>query len=594
MRGSPPSSRLHTHGVQGGIPHGASALLARGPHWRDLTVLLLIVGLVLAFLNFGDYGISNDEEVQANYGRKLWAFFLSGFSDRSAFSYIDLYYYGGLFDLIATALVSISPFGEYETRHLLGGLVGILGVAGAWRLGRYLGGERAGFLSALLLLVTPPYYGGAFNNPKDIPFAVGMIWTLYYTVKLLRDLPVPRRADIWKWGLACGLTLGVRVGAILGILYLLAGVGLYLLFVYAERRDFSAVLRHAGKAVQLFWPAFLLAYALMALLWPWGVMHPLNPFRALEHFRNMPLDMDTMVDGEKVKISALPAKYLPIYLAIKLPEATLAGVGLAFVAAMSRLTGLARLSESDARRKVLPLIILAVAAIFPIAYFLIQRPPTYNGIRHFLFVVPPLTVVAALGIEQAWHWIEWRSAIGGRIFGFLLAPITAAHMWIMAALHPDEYVYYNLFAGGLEGAAERYELDYWGNSMAEAVEQLTQFLENERSSENRPVMPTYKVAVCAHPLSVSYYLPPFLKLTRNLDEAEFFIAVTQSNCHKMLAGRQIITIERFGIELSMVKDRREIVKARKAAPIPPPEKTAPTLSPSRGRKTSPPPMPAMQ
>lgn len=585
MRGLPPSSRLHTHGVAG--------LLARGPHWRDLSALLLIVGAALVFLNFGDYGISNDEEVQANYGRKLWSFFLSGFSDRSAFSYIDLYYYGGLFDLIATAAVFVSPFGEYETRHLLGGLVGVLGAAGAWRMGRYLGGERAGFLAALLLLLTPPYYGGAFNNPKDIPFAVGMIWTLYYTVKVLRDLPLTRRADIWKWGLACGLTLGVRAGAVLAIVYLLVGIGLYLIFVYAERRDFAAVGRHIGKTAKMLWPALLLAYALMALLWPWGAMHPLNPLRALEHFRNMPLDMDTMVDGEKVKISALPAKYLPIYLAVKLPEATLTGVALAFIAALARLTGLRKVSENDLRRKVLPIFILVLAAVFPIAYFLIARPPTYNGIRHFLFVVPALTVIAALGIEQAWHWIEWRTAWGGRVLGFLLAPTIAAQIWVMAALHPDEYVYYNVLAGGLEGAAERYELDYWGNSMAEAVEQLTQFLENERSSENRPVMPTYKVAVCAYPLSVAYYLPPFLKLTRNFDEAEFFIAVTQANCHKMLAGRQIITIERFETELSVVKDRREIVKARKAASAPPPEK-APNPSSARGRKAAPPPMPPMQ
>ena len=32
-----------------------------------------------------------------------------------------------------------------------------------------------------------------FNNPKDIPFAVGMVWALYYLVRLVPELPRPRR-----------------------------------------------------------------------------------------------------------------------------------------------------------------------------------------------------------------------------------------------------------------------------------------------------------------------------------------------------------------------------------------------------------------
>ena len=42
----------------------------------------------------------------------------------------------------------------------------------------------------------------------------------------------------------------------------------------------------------------------------------------------------------------------------------------------------------------------------------------------------------------------------------------------MAMLHPDQYVYYNAFVGGVPGAENRFKLDYWANSFAEAVRGL--------------------------------------------------------------------------------------------------------------------------
>jgi hypothetical protein len=37
-------------------------------------------------------------------------------------------------------------------------------------------------------------------------------------------------------------------------------------------------------------------------------------------------------------------------------------------------------------------------------------------------------------------------------------------------LHPYEYIYYNRFVGGVRGAQNRFELDYWGISYREAAD----------------------------------------------------------------------------------------------------------------------------
>ena len=51
-----------------------------------------------------------------------------------------------------------------------------------------------------------------FNNPKDVPFAVGMVWAMYYLVRIMAELPRPRGRLVVKFGMATGLALGVRVG----------------------------------------------------------------------------------------------------------------------------------------------------------------------------------------------------------------------------------------------------------------------------------------------------------------------------------------------------------------------------------------------
>ena len=43
-------------------------------------------------------------------------------------------------------------------------------------------------------------------------------------------------------------------------------------------------------------------------------------------------------------------------------------------------------------------------------------------------------------------------------------------------LHPDQYVYYNAFVGGVDGAQRKFKLDYWANSYAEAVHGLADYL----------------------------------------------------------------------------------------------------------------------
>jgi len=552
-------SRRSGGAARTGLPGGG--LIHLYHLFDDLAWVWLLAVAVLVVLTYREYGIIWDSEVQNEYGQKLLSFYLSGFQDRSAFEFQNLYLYGGAFDLTAAILNPVSPLGEYETRHLLGGMVGVLGLIGAWRLARALAGERAGFFAVVLLTLTPDYYGHMLINPKDVPFACGMTWSLHLACRTIAQLPQPRLGTVLGLGLALGLTLGTRIGAVLAGFYLVLILALYLWLLRRAGGAARETLATARKLVVAYLPALVVAYLVMGVCWPWSWQAPLNPLVALSVFSHFTWPNDVLAAGVVFKASDPPIWYLPLMLAVKLPEMVLVGLVLAVWFAGRWLKGwLANRRhgfavDQDGLRR-LQFLMVTLAALFPIAYFLIFRPEVYNGIRHFLFVVPPLAVLAAVAFDRLWLAIDRGPRLLGRaaLASFSVAVVVQA--WIMMELHPNQCIYYNALVGGVKGADGRFELDYWGTSVAQAAEELATYVQDENGG--KPIDRTYKVLVCANPESAMYFLPKQFELTRVIAEGDFFIGLTLSGCDKSVDGQQIIRVERFGAVLSVVKDRRDL------------------------------------
>ena len=116
---------------------------------------MLAIAAAAAFAIFRDYGLGWDDYVHAEYGDLMLAFYASGFTDRRALSWVNLYMYGGGFDLLAAAAAKILPFTLFETRRLIGALVGMVGLVAVWRTARRIGGPIAGLMALVLLGYLP-------------------------------------------------------------------------------------------------------------------------------------------------------------------------------------------------------------------------------------------------------------------------------------------------------------------------------------------------------------------------------------------------------------------------------------------------------
>lgn len=541
---------MNLAGAAAGAPAAGTlpAVGAPGRRARRLALVVLALAGVFVLFSFDQHGISNDEEVQHVYGRLLLDFYASGFADRRAFEYKNLYLYGGLFDLLAAAFERAgwaTGAALWDARHLISAVFGLAGLAGTWLLARRLAGEWEGLAALVLLAVTGSWTGAMFTHTKDIPFATTMLWALYFSVRVLDTLPAPPWRLQAGLGVALGCAFGLRIGAVFALLYL--GVGLLAAAAMQHDRRLCFLLR----SMLALLPAAALAFALGALFWPWAVLAPDNVLKAMKAFSHFAFELDTVLAGQVMKVGEVPGHYLAAYLLVRLPELFLAGLALALLAALRTLP---QLAGAQARYAALAWLPVVLAALFPLLYALLAAPPLYNGLRHFTFVLPPLAVLAGAGLARAGLGLRAHPPLLRR--GVLAACALAllAQVGLLARLHPYQYLAYNSLAGGMPGAAARWEQDYWASSLREAALALNALV----ARDGVPAQ-GYTVAVCAEPLQVQVWLAPGLRATRDWWAADFYLSPTHMGCDQALRGRVVAQVERAGQVLAVVKDRRALV-----------------------------------
>ena len=130
----------------------------------------------------------------------------------------------------------------------------------------------------------------------------------------------------------------------------------------------------------------------------------------------------------------------------------------------------------------------------------------------------------------------------------------------MVELHPYEYIYYNAFAGGVAGAAGRYDLDYWGLSLAEATRDLERIVAKERAltkgdgAEVRPLA----VYVCGDKESATYFFDAasHLHYTDLPSRADYAVGIRGAECTWEINGPVLLQVKRGGAFLSYVTDLR--------------------------------------
>lgn len=526
--------------------------LAGSPRWPDaLAIGVLVVTAIVAAATFRDYGLGWDDYTHSQYGDLLLSLYRSGFTDTRALSFVNLYMYGGGFDLLASLSAKILPFDAFATRRLVGAAVGIIGLFVTWRLGRRLGGPFAGLIALVLLAACPMFYGHMFINAKDGPFAVTSAIALLGIVRAFDEYPRATPATLALCGIGIGLAIGSRI---MGGFAVLDAV-LPLPLIIAIRSPVvtpKAALAECGLFLTPFIPAALLAYLVMGLAWPWSVASPLNPFHAVDYFSNFfEKPWRELFDGQLIPVIDMPRSYVPTLFALKLPELLLAlGLCGTLGALVAAARGDDRSAAAAGRRAAL--LATALAAALPVLITVAARPAMYNGIRHFVFVLPPFAALG--GLSAAWiaqrlrrFGIPAMAAGAAALIVGIASPLAA-----MVQIHPYEYTHFNRIAGGVSGARPNFMLDYWGLSLTQASRQLLATIAQRHET---PPRGTWTVAVCGPHPPVTVALGPQFTTTWNPKDADFAMMLGEFYCAKLDAP-VLFEIVRDGVTYARVYDIR--------------------------------------
>jgi hypothetical protein len=514
----------------------------------DLAIIVLAAVGLIASLTFRDYGLGWDDYTHAEYADLLLRMYGSGFKDTAALSFANLYMYGGGFDMAAALLHKVIPLELFETRRLLGAVVGITGLAVTWRLGRRVGGPFAGLATLLLLVLCPTFYGHMFMNPKDAPFAVAMVILMLGLVRLAEEYPSPSPRTILIVGLGAGLSIGSRILGGLALIYAVVGF-LPLFFEEVHTHSARDAAHRFAHVLLVLLPGLILGYLVMGLIWPWSIMEPGNPFHALTYFSHFfEKPWKEMFDGALVSVPDMPWSYLPTLFALQLPEVLL---GLTIAGVVGAFMSLSR-KDVPARRKTI-LLMLTLAATLPLVVAMVKRPALYNGIRHFIFVIPPMTVLAGTAFAWLMNWLKerhrsWQPAVLA-IFAFgLMLPLGE-----MIRLHPYQYTHFNHIAGTVRAADDLYMLDYWGLALKQASDSLREELIERQ--EAPPRGRKWKVAVCGPQRPAQVALGPDFTIGWDSHAADFAMTLGEFYC-KGLTAPVLVEIKRDDVVFARVYDIR--------------------------------------
>ena len=438
--------------------------------------------------------------------------------------------------------------------------VGLLGLVGVWRLGTRAGRRRAPASSPR-------------SSSRSRPITTARCST---TRRTFPSPPAWRGRSITSCG-CCRIAAarhearreaghrrragpGVRVGGLLILGYVGFGLLLFVLWRLGETRSAKdAVLRCAGPASGGCWRRrCAVAYPVMLLFWPWAQRSPIaNPLAALVHFlaRDLPLSDAVRrhpTAGERPALG-LSAGLYPAGAAGARAAAAGGGAGRGVMAPAARRRGaLGRGPRSSA------CFMLGFAIVFPVAYAMAIKAVLFDGMRHFIFVLPPIAAAAALVADRALGWLA-RCRVRRLAYGALGALWPDPCLGHGACCIPTNTSITTPSSAACMAREGLFKLDYWANSYAEAVQGLEDYSARRirRRFHGRTISPSL---ACGPPVSAAYYFPPNFIFTPDRDNGAVLHRLHQGRiATRRCPARRSTASSAWARCSRVVLDRRDIL-----------------------------------
>ena len=453
---------------------------------RVLKYSFFILSATLLVLMIGasrNAGVTCDEVLHYDHSVAVYNYFATHGKDASALNTPETYlkYYGQSYDNLVTIVIQWLKIDDvYRFRHIMSAIAGWLTIIVTAFFAVWLSDYRSGIIVILLFAISPTFLGHSQNNLKDIPFALGYVSSIFFTMRVL--IPHGKRSliDVGLLVVSIAFAISIRAGGLILICYLF-------LFFFLIHSASSLKERKIGinKIIQgflLICAISVLSFFLGILLWPFALQNPIkNVFESYDVMAHFPATFRQIFEGKEEWSDYMPWYYLIKSMAITIPVTVSAG-WLIFAVYSKRI-----IFSADAVK--IGMIVFTV--IFPILFVMAEGSNLYSSWRQFLFLYPGIILVSALGFSCLFRFLSNKYLAGAFLVSMVLMSIHPLRF--MASNQPYWYLYYNQFVGGLKGAYGNYDTDYYYVSQTEASDWLIKYLEQKGETSGLKINATYSV-----------------------------------------------------------------------------------------------------
>ena len=469
-------------------------------------VFFLLFYFLYVFFTYKLVPITSDEEYRYKRGQEQLYYFQNSVPLQNYFLPSiepDTYYF------YVTLLNLFNPKFYYEWFHLQNMLfASIIFVVAYFLVYEYSKKTLISLIGPILIFLTPSFSGHIGFNPIDMPFAVLFLLNLYLIYKFQNKGFSFTKIIIL--GFSFWLLLGIRpLGFQIFLLYII-----FQLFILPKDNKFQFLLTEAKNLILI---GFISIF-LLTISWP---------YLGINFFKNLPEILLTnasynkwsnliIYNGEFISSNNRPWEYLFTYMFLTTPLFILF---LSVFAIFKNLTVIKKF--------------LITAFLLNIFLYLLIQPVIYNGMRHFIFLIPLLVILGCFGLLD---FLNSKINKNVKFIGYSILIVSfILTIYSIFKLFPLHYSYFNEISGGTKSNLEKYETDYWGGSYRKASEYIRDNIATDNPYD-------VKVYSCNVSYSMDYYSHKKFIMTINKDEANYIVCTIPEDKRRNLSGEVIKTI----------------------------------------------------
>lgn len=432
-----------------------------------LSLIIPIVFFSIGIATMNDYGETTDEKFDQhigefyyyNWGRKG----IEGLKER----FIPLQRnYGPFFDIITVASNDIlykkfgiikNPVASYHFPVLI---ISTIAIYIVFLFAYFNWGLIPGILSSFTLSLLPRFIGDSQNNLKDTPLMT------FFSITLLLFFFAVKKKKLFLYvfaGIFLGLTYAIRVNALLILPIVL------IWHLVSNKLNFTEI----KKTIIGFCLSISSAFLTILVSWPYYRYDPITRFaETYSIFKNHEWNEYVLYLGQHYRGHDIPWHYPLIMFGVTTPIFYLILIVLGACLVFYSIFCNTRYKSS--------LVFVLIWIILPPLTQAVSGAPMYDGIRHYLSILPSLALIIGFTVWQIGVFLSrLRFKYKKYILIFYVTFILLNYVNLLRIninLHPYQIVYFNELTGGVKGAKEKFDLDYWGQSLKETAEWINKNL----------------------------------------------------------------------------------------------------------------------